>query len=108
MKTLRSILRRSTALFAFTILSVSLQAQTQDVVWQQKVNTASSLPVAGGGSWLTRTGGGAGWLADAVSVQLLPGDGYVEWKFDQIDKRMAVGVSYLNVSQSCRLSILGW
>lgn len=64
----------------------------EPVQWQDLVKTGASYP-GSQGSTLTRTGAASGnFDADAISTKWIYGDGWVEFKFGQTDKGLAVGL----------------
>lgn len=51
----------------------------EPVVWTDLVGTAASYP-GGAGSTLRRTATGTGWVADGISLGILPGDGTLRFR----------------------------
>lgn len=86
------------------LLAASFSAHSEDVIWQAlnpSINISTTLPVVGAGSTLTKVAGVVtAFNTDAVSVQRLSGDGYVEFRFDQTSKRMAAGLCAVNTDRN--------
>lgn len=76
--------------------------QSEYVGWQNFTGTAQTVD-APTGSTLKRTAAVAGtsdWSADAISRKFIAGDGWVEFRFDQTNKQMAVGLAGANTDRS--------
>jgi hypothetical protein len=73
----------------------------ENVVWINARGTVASSPaLQGQGTTLAKTSTTAGWNSDAEALNRVRGDGYVEWRFDRLDKRVAAGFAYTNLDRA--------
>jgi hypothetical protein len=82
---------------AFDRLSAQIFV-AEPIQWQDHVGTTGSYP-GSQGSTLTRTAATSptpAWDADAASTKWIYGDGWVEFRFDQTNKSVAVGLVETN------------
>lgn len=82
----------------FTELRAQIFAP-EPVQWQDFVKTGAGYP-GSQGSTLSRSSAGTGlWDADAISTKWIYGDGWVEFKFNQTDKAVTVGLVTTNANR---------
>ncbi|MEN9469542.1 MAG: hypothetical protein RL630_1275 [Verrucomicrobiota bacterium] len=77
----------------------------EDLIWTRQVGATPVVQLSangspGRGSRITRSSAAAAWSADAVSSRQIVGDGYVQFRFGNTDKRAMIGFSVSDTNES--------